>query len=192
MKNQVLKSSANLNRKSKQVEEDYARPKKAFDCVMDVYSTIPLAVRTGVKTMDTEASRSASRLKIAQELAQTLPFYSEIPKKAGRKRGQGTLAAKGTPVKNPTAPSFTDFKIDVDKVIWSVVKNHQHRVEFVLRYVLGEERLTREQQHLFARFEQQIGRLFIKRGLFPVRSYMTSIRDVKKKPAQQVEERKAA
>jgi hypothetical protein len=183
MKNLVAKET---NKKTKPEDLDFARPKKAFDSVMDAYSTLPSPPRFSPVT--TEADRAASRLRIAQELAMTLPFYSEIPKKDGRKRGQGTLAAKGTPVKNPTAPSFTDFKIDVDKIIWGVVKSHQHRVEFVLRYVLGEERLTREQQHLFARFEQQIGRLFIKRGLFPVRSYMTSIRDVKKKPAQQLQE----
>jgi hypothetical protein len=170
---------------TKRDEQDYARPAKAFRDVMDAYASLPSPQRFSPVTSD--ADRGASRLRIAQELAQSLPFYTELPTKGKGRRGQGTLAAKGTPIKNPTAPTFTDFKIDVDKVIWSVVKSHQHRVEFILRYVLGEERLTKEQQHLFAKYEQNIGRLFMKRGLFPVRTYMISVRD-KRKPAVELKE----
>lgn len=176
MKNTALKETKKSTKRDER-EPDYRKPKAAFDSVMDAYSTLPSPPR--FSPMTTEADRAASRIRIAAELAMTLPFYSELPAKGSKKRGQGTVAAKGTPVKNPTAPSYSDFKIDCDKIIWSVIKSHQHRVEFILRYVLGEERLTKEQQHLFARYEQNIGRQFLRVGLYPVKNLLRQCKNQK-------------
>ena len=152
---------------------DFRTPKKAFDDVMDCY---PVQFRG--RLLDSDASRQQNRDRIAAELFAIIPVYDELPPKdRTRKRGQGTLAAKGTAVRNPTAPSMTDFKVDVETQIRKVIKNRKHMVAFIVRYILGVETLNKSQQHLFARYEQQLGRLFIRAKIWPVNRYFISIRE---------------
>lgn len=152
---------------------DYAAPKKAFDDVMSHYpAEIPLGL------LDNELSRQLSRDRIAAEAEKIVAFYNEAPvKDAKRKRGQGTIAAKGTAVRNPTAPTMIDFKVDVEKRIRQVIQNPNHMTAFIIRYIFGIEKLTKEEQHLFARYEQQIGMRFIRAGIYPLNKYFVSIRE---------------
>lgn len=152
---------------------DYRIPKKAFDDVMDCY---PVQFQGSLLGSDT--SRQQNRDRIAAELFAVIPVYDQLPPKdRTRKRGQGTLAAKGTAVRNPTAPTMIDFKIDVEAQIRKVIRNRKHIVAFIVRYILGVETLNKSQQHLFARYEQQLGRLFIKAKIWPVNRYFISIRE---------------
>ena len=91
-------------------------------------------------------------------------------------KAQGVVAAKGTSVKNPTAPSMTDFKIDVEKQVRKVIRTHAHMVTFIKRYIFDIEDLTKDEQQLFAGFEQRIGRLFIQTKIYPLGKYLISIR----------------
>ena len=148
---------------------DFRTPKKAFDEVMDAYDC--LEQTSGM--LDTMTSRQASRVKIAAERDMAIDFYSELPK---GKKGKGGLA-RGTAVRNPTTPTMLDFKCDVDAQVSKIIHNPSHMVKFIHRYVFGEECLTRDEQHVFARYEQQLGRLFCRFHIWPVSKYFISVRE---------------
>jgi hypothetical protein len=77
---------------------------------------------------------------------------------------------------NPANPTIVDFKCDVEEQVKKVIRNKKHLTEFTIRYILGVERLTTEQQHVFSRYEQKIGRLFIKHGIHPLGGYFITER----------------
>jgi hypothetical protein len=77
---------------------------------------------------------------------------------------------------NPANPTIVDFKCDVEEQVKKVIRNKKHLTEFLIRYIIGHERLSKADQHLFSRFEQRIGRLFIKHGLWPLGSYFITER----------------
>jgi hypothetical protein len=157
---------------------DYYTPWKAFDAVMAQYADNDPNAK--VELFGTEESRAQSRLRIDVERYKYIPFYLEVPKKdPNKKRGQGTVAAKGTPVKNPTAPNLVEFRMDVEKQIRKVIHNPEHMQLFNRRYIDGIEDLTKAEQHLFARYEQQIGRLFVRHQIWPLNKYFISIREGK-------------
>lgn len=158
-------------------EPDFRTPKKAFDEVMDYWQP-----EVHVDAFGSVQARNDDRVRIDVDRFRRIAFYEEVPKKdPTKKRGQGTVAAKGTPVKNPTAPSYSDFKIDVEKQIRKVIRNRKHLVTFYLRYVFEAAKLTKAEQHLFARYEQQIGRLFMRAKIWPLSKYRVSIREEKSK-----------
>lgn len=170
-------TALNISTRPPKKDEDFRTPKKAFDDVMKRWEP-----EIHVDLFGTEETRSAARMRIDVERFKHIPFYTELPKKdPSKKRGQGTVAAKGTPVKNPTAPNITDFHIDVDKQVRKVIRNRKHLVLFYMRYVFGMETLSKEEQHLFARYEQQIGRLFMRAKIWPLSKYLVSIREEKSK-----------
>jgi DNA-dependent RNA polymerase auxiliary subunit epsilon len=152
-------------------EVDYYTPKKAFDQVLEHYPA-----EAHVDLFGSETARAAGRARIKADLKIVYDFYDAPPVKNKKGKAQGVVAAKGTPVKNPTAPSMTDFKIDVEKQVRKVIKTHEHVVEFIKRYIFDMEVLSKEQQHLFADFEQRIGRLFIQAKIYPLGKYLISIR----------------
>jgi len=154
-------------------DEDFRTPKRAFDQVMAAY---PENLLQG-SLLDNEASRQYSRLKIAAERDLCVAFFNELPPKEKGKSAKG-LAEKGTAVRNPTAPTLLDLKCDADAQIKKIIHNADHIVKFIRRYLLGEEEcLTRDEQHLFARYEQQIGKLFIRFHIWPVSKYLICIRE---------------
>ena len=131
------------------------------------------------EAFDKEELRKAKKrldYKIKTFEAEPYDFYDEAPKKDAKGKAQGVVAAKGTPVRNPTAPSMTDFKIDVEKQVRKVIRTHAHMVKFIKRYIFDIEDLTKDEQHLFADFEQRIGRLFIRAKIHPLGKYLVSIR----------------
>ena len=131
------------------------------------------------EAFDKEELRKAKKrpdYKIKTFEAEPYDFYDARPVKNKKGKAQGVVAAKGTPVKNPTAPSMTDFKIDVEKQVRKVIRTHAHMVKFIKRYIFDIEDLTKDEQHLFAGFEQRIGRLFIRAKIHPLGKYLVSIR----------------
>jgi len=112
-----------------------------------------------------------SRSKEVMSSLEMADFFNEAPTKK-----QGVVTAKGIVTKNPTAPSMTDFKIDVEKQVRKVIRTHDHMVKFIKRYIFDIEDLTKEEQHLFSGFEQRIGRLFIQAKIYPLGKYLISIR----------------
>lgn len=159
-------------------EPDYFLPKKAFDQVMEHY---PVESRVDLFGSETERKRDRRRIKSDLTRAFTYIFYDETPKKDKKGKAQGVIAAKGTPVKNITAPTVQDFKIDVEREVRKVIKTAKHKAMFIKRYLYGIEELSKEQQHLFSRFEQQIGNLFIRAKIYPLGTYFVSIRKDKVK-----------
>ena len=155
---------------------DYYTPKKAFDQVIEHYPA-----ESHVDLFGSEAERSADRARIKADLKIVYDFYDAQPVKNKKGKAQGVVAAKGTSVKNPTAPSMTDFKIDVEKQVRKVIRTHAHMVKFIKRYIFDIEDLTKDEQHLFADFEQRIGRLFIRAKIHPLGKYLVSIRKDKAK-----------
>ena len=104
---------------------------------------------------------------------------------------QAIPLAGGKGTRNPAAPDARDFRIDVDDVVHDIIKNRIHLMCFYERYVEGNipdppaegESVKPEElrlQHLYSRYEQQIGRLLIKRGIWAtnghVGAYFKSIR----------------
>jgi hypothetical protein len=170
-----MKNRANIpfNAKNRAVkkEPDYYTPKKAFDQIMEHYP-----MEAHVDLFGSEAERAADRMRIERDLRIVYDFYEQAPKKDKKGKAQGVVAAKGTPVKNPTAPSMTDFKIDVEKQVRKVIRTHEHMVKFIKRYIFDIEDLTKEEQYLFSGFEQRIGRLFIQAKIYPLGKYLISIR----------------
>ena len=77
---------------------------------------------------------------------------------------------------NPANPTIVDFRCDVEEQVKKVIKNKKHLTEFVIRYSMGLERLSKDAQHLFARYEQRIGRLFINEGIWPLGAYFITER----------------
>ena len=77
---------------------------------------------------------------------------------------------------NPANPTIVDFRVDVEEQVKKVIKNKKHLTEFIVRYTLGVERLSVADQHLFARYEQRLGRLFIDVGLHPLGQYFITQR----------------
>jgi hypothetical protein len=152
-------------------EVDYYTPKKAFDSIMEFYPA-----ESHVDLFGSEAERAADRARIEADLKIVYDFYDAQPVKNKKGKAQGVIAAKGTPVKNPTAPSMTDFKIDVEKQVRKVIRTHAHMVTFIKRYIFEIEDLTKDEQQLFAGFEQRIGRLFIQAKIYPLGKYLISIR----------------
>lgn len=154
---------------------DYFTPKRAFDSVMSAYSP-----EAHVDLFGTMETRSMSRIRIDVERFKDIAFYNEVPKRdPNKKRGQGTLAAKGVPVRNPTAPNITDFHVDVWRLVLKVVRNPHHLAKFIVRYLYEKENLTKIEQHLFSRYEQQLGRLFIRNHIYPVNKYFICIREAR-------------
>lgn len=80
---------------------------------------------------------------------------------------------------NPANPTVVDFRCDVEKQVKKVIKNKKHLTEFVIRYSIGLEKLTKAEQHLFARYEQRLGRLFINEGIWPMSAYFITMRKKK-------------
>ena len=152
-------------------EEDNHTPNKAFHSVMEFYPA-----ETYVDLFGSEAERHADRARIKADLKIVYDFYDARPVKNKKGKAQGIVAAKGTSVKNPTAPSMTDFKIDVEKQVRKVIRTHAHMVMFIKRYIFDIEDLTKDEQQLFAGFEQRIGRLFIQAKIYPLGKYLISIR----------------
>ena len=165
-------------RKHTRKEIDYFLPKKAFDQVMEHYP-----VESRVDLFGSESARKRDRRRIKADLtaASTYAFYDEAPKKNKKGRAQGTIAAKGTPVKNVTAPTLSDFKIDVEREVKKVIKTAKHKAMFIKRYLYGIEELSKDEQHLFSGFEQRIGNLFIRAKIYPLGTYFVSIRKGKVK-----------
>ena len=168
-----MKRSTPFNAKHREPKKtpDYYTPKKAFDQIMGHYPA-----ESHVDLFGSEAERSADRARIKADLKIVYDFYDAQPVKNKKGKAQGVIAAKGTPVKNPTAPSMTDFKIDVEKQVRKVIRTHAHMVKFIKRYIFDIEDLTKDEQHLFADFEQRIGRLFIRAKIHPLGKYLVSIR----------------
>lgn len=174
-----MKKSTPFNAGNRPVakDPDYRTPKKAFDDVMAHYEP-----EVHIDLFGSEQSRAEDRIRIDIERYKHIPYYEEVPKKdPSKKRGQGTLAAKGTPVKNLTAPTYSDFKIDVEKQIRKIIRNRKHLVAFYKRYVFDMEVLSKAEQHLFSRYEQQIGRLFMRANIWPLSKYLVAIREEKSK-----------
>ena len=161
----------NAKNRPQKKDVDYYTPKKAFDSVIAHYPA-----ESHVDLFGSEAARAADRARIKADLKIVYDFYDAQPVKNKKGKAQGVVAAKGTPVKNPTAPSMTDFKIDVEKQVRKVIRTHAHMVTFIKRYIFDIEDLTKDEQHLFAGFEQRIGRLFIQAKIYPLGKYLTSIR----------------
>jgi hypothetical protein len=170
MKNRIHTPFNAKNRAVKN-EPDYYTPKRAFDQIMEHYPA-----ESHVNLFGSEDARKADRTRIKADLKLTYDFYDAKPVKDRKGKAQGVIAAKGTPVKNPTAPSMTDFKIDVEKQVRKVIRTHDHMVKFIKRYIFDIEDLTKEEQHLFSGFEQRIGRLFIQAKIYPLGKYLISIR----------------
>jgi hypothetical protein len=166
------RSNVPFNAKNREKKEpDYFTPKKAFDQIMEHYPA-----ESHVDLFGSEAERRADRVRIKSDLKVYYEFYDQAPRKDKKGKAQGVVAAKGTPVKNPTAPSMTDFKIDVEKQVRKVIQTHQHMVMFIKRYIFDIEDMTKDEQHLFSGFEQRIGRLFIQAKIYPLDKYRISIR----------------
>jgi len=159
-------------------EPDYFLPKKAFDQVMEHY---PVESRINLFGSAKERARDRDRIAIDLTRAYTFHFYNEKPQKNKKGHAQGIIAAKGTPVKNPTAPTLQDFKVDVEREIDKVITAPRHQALFIKRYLYGLEVLSKDDQHLFARFEQQIGNRFIRAKIYPLGTYFVSIRKEKVK-----------
>ena len=104
---------------------------------------------------------------------EVIAYYSELPETM---HAQDYGAASGGS-RNPASPSVSDFKCDVEEQIQKVVKSSKHLTEFIIRYKIGLERLSKDDQKVFNRYEQKLGRLFIKTGLYPLRKYFISIRE---------------
>ena len=168
-----MKRLAPFNAKNRPPKKDvdYYTPKKAFDSIMEFYPA-----EAHIDLFGSEDQRSADRARIAADLKIVYDFYDAQPVKNKKGKAQGVIAAKGTPVKNPTAPSMTDFKIDVEKQVRKVIRTHAHMVMFIKRYIFDIEDLTKDEQQLFAGFEQRIGRLFIQAKIYPLGKYLISSR----------------
>lgn len=170
MKNR-LNAPFNAKNRAPKEEPDYYTPKKAFDQIMEHYP-----MEAHVDLFGSETERKADRKRIKADLRITYDFYNEKPKKDAKGKAQGVVAAKGTPVKNTTAPTISDFKIDVDKQIRKVIRTHEDMVTFIKRYVFGIEDLSKDEQYRFAGYEQRIGSLFIRNKIYPLGKYLISIR----------------
>ena len=159
---------------------DYYTPKKAFDQVMEHF---PMDLP--IDLFGSELARQLDRTRIEADLPLVIQFYREQPKKTAKGKAQGIVAPKGTPVKNWTAPNVQDFKVDVEKQIKLVIKDAKDMCKFVRRYIFGLEELSTEEQHKFARYEQQIGTRFIRARIYPLGKYFVSIRTERKGKARQ-------
>ena len=100
------------------------------------------------------------------------------------------MAAASGGSRNPAKPTPLDFRCDVDKAIDIVVPKNR-RVRFRLTYIVPWAETDLEQE-IFAdkmlggirhSFEQRLGELFTKRGLYPVqkKGYFYSVRGKKSK-----------
>lgn len=178
MKNLINHQALHSGPKKAKKDPDYARPKKAFDKVMEYY---PVESRINLFGSEAERERDRQRIEADLSLRSTYAFYEEKPKKDKKGKAQGVVAAKGTPVKNTAAPSMQDFKVDVEREIIKVIKTPHHQALFVKRYLYGLEVLSKDEQHLFARFEQQIGKLFIRAKIYPLETYFISVRKERQK-----------
>ena len=168
-----LNSSPSRPARKQRRDVDYFLPKKAFDQVMEHY---PVDSRVSLFGTDAERKRDRRRIKSDLSLRSTYTFYNEAPKKNKKGKAQGIIAAKGIPVKNTTAPSIQDFRVDVEREVRKVIKTAKHKAIFIKRYLYGLEIFSKEIQHLFSRFEQQIGNLFIKAKIYPLGTYFVAIR----------------
>jgi hypothetical protein len=172
MKNRL---NAPLNAKNRPKKEvDYYTPKRAFDQVIEHYPEDAY-----IDLFGSDAERNRDRERIAAALPTIIPFYEELPRKNKKGRTQGVIAAKGTPVKNTTAPSLQDFKVDVQRVVRKVITMHEHKVKFIKRYLFGMDDMSKDDQYLFAGFEQRIGSAFIRHKIYPLNRYFISIRKEK-------------
>jgi hypothetical protein len=113
-----LNSSPSRPARKQRRDVDYFLPKKAFDQVMEHY---PVESRVSLFGTDAERKRDRRRIKSDLNLAYTYTFYNEAPKKNKKGKAQGIVAAKGIPVKNTTAPSIQDFRVDVEREICKVI-----------------------------------------------------------------------
>jgi hypothetical protein len=174
-----MKNRANIpfnakNREKKAV--DYYNPKRAFDQIMEHYPP-----DTHINLFGSEEERKRDRRRIEADLNLIYEFYQEGPRKNAKGNAQGVLAAKGSPVKNVTAPTLSDFKIDVEKQVRKVIKTHADMVTFIKRYIFDIEDLTKEEQYRWAGIEQRIGTNFIRAKMYPLSKYKVSIRKEKAK-----------
>lgn len=175
MKNRIH-TPFNAKSRAAKKEVDYFLPKKAFDQIMEHYP-----MEAHVNLFGSEIERKQDRRRIKADLKIRYEFYEQAPRKNAKGKAQGVVAAKGMPVKNPTAPTMTDFKIDVERQIRKVIRTHDDMVKFIKRYVFQVEELTKDEQHRFAGFEQRIGTLFIRAKIYPLGKYLISIRKDKVK-----------
>ena len=169
-----MKRSITFNSKNREKVKktpDYFTPKRAFDQIMEHYP-----MEAHIDLFGSEDARKTDRKRIKADLKIIYDFYNEMPKKDKKGKAQGIVAAKGTPVKNTTAPTISDFKIDVDRVIRKVIRTHEDLVTFIKRYVFGIEDLSKDEQYRFAGYEQRIGSLFIRNKIYPLGKYLISIR----------------
>jgi hypothetical protein len=174
VKNRV---NAPFNAKNRPVKEpDYYLPKLAFDRVMEHYPA-----EAHIDLFGSEEERKRDRARIKADLKLVYEFYQEEPKKNTKGKAQGVVAAKGTPVQNPTAPTMSDFKMDVEKQVRRVIKTHADMVTFIKRYIFDIEDLSKEEQYRWAGIEQRIGQLFIRAKMYPLSKYKISIRKEKAK-----------
>jgi hypothetical protein len=169
MKNRLNVPFNAKNRPKKEV--DYFTPKRAFDQIMEHYP-----MEAHINLFGSEEARKIDRRRIKADLKVIYDFYNEMPKKNKKGKAQGIVAAKGVPVKNLTAPTISDFKIDVDRQIRKVIRNRADLVIFFKRYVFSIEDLSKDEQYRFAGYEQRIGSLFIRNKIYPLGKYLISIR----------------
>jgi len=174
MKNRAHVPFNAKNREKK--EPDYYTPKMAFDRVMEHYPA-----EAHVDLFGSEDERKRDRRRIKADLKLVYEFYQEEPRKNAKGKAQGIVAAKGTPVMNPTAPTMSDFKIDVEKQVRRVIKTHKDMVTFIKRYIFDIEDLSKEEQIRWAGIEQRIGTNFIRAKMYPLSKYKVSIRKDKAK-----------
>lgn len=175
MKNR-LNTPHNAKNRPPKKDPDYFTPKKAFDQVMEHY---PMDAH--VDLFGSEAERKRDRRRIKADLKLLYEFYEQAPVRSKKGKAQGIVAPKGIPTNNPTAPTLSDFKIDVMKCIRKVIRTHEDMVTFIKRYIFDIEELTKEEQYLWAGYEQRIGQLFIRAKIYPLHLYQISIRKDKAK-----------
>lgn len=172
-----MKKLTPFNAKNRPTKEpDYYTPKMAFDRVMEHYPP-----ESHVNLFGSEDERKRDRRRIKADLKLVYEFYQEEPRKNAKGKAQGIVAAKGTPVTNPTAPTLSDFKIDVEKQVRKVIKTHKDMVQFIKRYIFDIEDLSKEEQIRWAGIEQRIGTNFIRAKMYPLSKYKVSIRKDKAK-----------
>jgi hypothetical protein len=86
--------------------------------------------------------------------------------------------------KNPARPGLMEFRAEVELVVESILKTYEELFWFYSSYVTfdSEDELEREifSEKMLGKkrimLEQRIGRAFIKKAIFPVKTYFNSIR----------------
>lgn len=77
---------------------------------------------------------------------------------------------------NRGAPTEVDFKCDVDNVIYDTIKDHKLRRKFVVAYIETDDPYVHFGQSEASYLEQQVGKEFRKRSIYPIKLYFKSVR----------------